>query len=64
MCQVNVTIFCKLSEITYLMCPQAANIRLTEYEFNNKNVPNLQAKFVSASFTAVKFWFQSSSSIS
>jgi hypothetical protein len=27
-------------------------------------VPNLQAKFVSASFTAVKFWFQSSSSIS
>jgi ATP-dependent RNA helicase DDX18/HAS1 len=45
-----------LSEVTKIMCLQAAKISLTEYEFNNKNVPNLQSHLVSTSFAIIELY--------
>ncbi|KAM0841294.1 hypothetical protein ACQ4PT_059131 [Festuca glaucescens] len=49
----SVILFLLPQELEFLISLRAANICLTEYELHNKNVPSLQANFVSASFTSV-----------
>jgi len=43
---------------TFIGCLQAAKVTLTEYEFNQKNVPNLQSHLVSTPFMTTEL-FQS-----